>query len=78
MARLVATVIAAFWVCAIALIAAQNGSPVSLQFLGFESIRIPFGILLAFCVATGMVSTALVLPLFATAGKSLRDREDFE
>lgn len=79
MAQFLATLILAFWVCTIALIAAQNGARVSLQFLGMQTIEIPFGLMLAFCVAIGMVGTALVLPLLRSKQTApLRDREDFE
>lgn len=79
MVRLLTASILAFWVCAIALIAAQNGTRVSLQFLGMQTIEIPFGIMLAFSAAIGMVSAALVLPLLQSGRvSSLRDREDFE
>lgn len=79
MLRLLTALILAFWVCAIALVAAQNGTRVSLQFLGVQTIEIPFGILLAFSAAIGMVSAALVLPLLRSGRvPPLRDREDFE
>lgn len=79
MARLLTALIVAFWVCTIALIAAQNGTRVSLQFLGMQTIAIPLGIVLAFAAAIGMVGAAVVLPLLRSSGApSLRDREDFE
>lgn len=79
MVRFLTTLIVAFWVCVIALIAAQNGTRVSLQFLGMQTIAIPLGITLAFSVAIGMVGAALVLPLLRSrSAPSLRDREDFE
>lgn len=79
MVRLLTALVLAFWVCAIALIAAQNGTRVSLQFFGMQTIAIPFGIMLAFSVAIGMVGAAVVLPLLRSGRTaSLRDREDFE
>lgn len=79
MVRLLTALILAFWICVIALIAAQNGTRVSLQFLGMQTIAIPFGLMLAFCAAIGMVGAALVLPLLRSGRVSpLRDREDFE
>lgn len=79
MARFVLAIVVALWVCVIALVAAQNGAPVSLRFLGFQSIQIPLGVLLAFCVAIGIVGMVTLLPLWSsTTGRSLRDHEDFE
>lgn len=78
MAKLLTSIILAFWVCLIALVAAQNGSRVAVQFLGVQSIQIPLGIVLAFSAAAGMVGTAVVLPLLQAGSRSTRVREDFE
>jgi uncharacterized integral membrane protein len=51
----------ALWVIAIAIIAVQNATPVSFRLLNLQSIEIPFGLLLAFCAAAGMLLAALVL-----------------
>lgn len=77
MVRFLTSLILAGWVCAIALIAAQNGTRVVVQFVGLQSIQIPLGIVLAFSVAAGMVGTAAVLPLLRS-GSSKSLREDFE
>lgn len=61
MIRLVFALVPAVWVIAIAIIAVQNATPISIQFLNLQSIAIPFGVLLAFCVAAGMLAAALVL-----------------
>lgn len=78
MVKLLTSVIVAVWVVAIALIAAQNGARYSIQFLGFESIQIPFGLILAFSAAVGMVGAAVVLSWWQSSAPPLRDREDFE
>jgi hypothetical protein len=44
-------------------IAVQNATPVSIRFITLQSIEIPFGVLLAFCAAGGMVGAALLLVL---------------
>jgi uncharacterized integral membrane protein len=54
-------VIPAVWVVAIAIIAVQNATPVSIRLFNLQSIEIPLGVLLAFCAAGGMLGTALVL-----------------
>ncbi|NJR61910.1 MAG: DUF1049 domain-containing protein [Cyanobacteria bacterium CRU_2_1] len=75
MVRILASGIMAFWVCAIALVSVQNAAPVSLRFLGLQSVQMPFGLVLAFSAAVGMVGMAIVLP---KAGANSRKREDFE
>ena len=62
--NLLVSVIVAFWIMAIAIISVQNAMPVSLRFLTFESIQIPVGLLLAFCVAVGMIGMSLAKPLW--------------
>ncbi|HEY9837771.1 MAG TPA: lipopolysaccharide assembly protein LapA domain-containing protein [Vampirovibrionales bacterium] len=57
--------IAAFWVVAIALLSVQNATPVSLQFLGFSSIQLPVGLVLAASTGLGMIGGALALSLLS-------------
>lgn len=52
------------WIVIIAIVAAQNGTPVSLQFLTFQIVPLPFGIMLAFCAVIGMLGTAIALSLW--------------
>jgi uncharacterized integral membrane protein len=61
MVRLLFALIPALWVVVIAIIAVQNATPVSLRLLNLQSIEIPFGVLLAFAVAGGMVAAAIAL-----------------
>lgn len=68
MTKLIAALLLAVWVAAIAILSAQNGTPISLQFFGLRSIQIPLGMLLAFFAAASMVGTALVLPV-VTGGR---------
>lgn len=73
MTRLVIVLLPAVWVVAIAIVAVQNATPVSLQFLGLQSIEMPFGVVLAFCAAGGMVVTAVILLLLGDLpGRKLR------
>jgi len=44
-----------------AIVAVQNATSVSFRFLNLQSIELPFGVLLAFCVAWGMIVAAIVL-----------------
>ncbi|WOD38368.1 lipopolysaccharide assembly protein LapA domain-containing protein [Nodosilinea sp. E11] len=61
MIRLALALVPAVWVIAIAIIAVQNATPVSIRLLNLQSIELPFGVLLAFCVAGGMLAAALLL-----------------
>jgi uncharacterized integral membrane protein len=61
MIRLAFAVITAVWVVVIAIIAIQNATPVSIRLLNLQSIEIPFGVLLAFCAAGGLLGMAVLL-----------------
>jgi uncharacterized integral membrane protein len=61
MARPLLALILALWVAAVAIVAVQNATPVSIRLLTLQSIEIPFGVLLAFGAAGGMVVAALGL-----------------
>ena len=71
-------VIIAVWVVAIALISVQNATPVSLQFLVFQSVQIPFGLMLAFSVAVGLLGTAVLQPIWGLGESQSRIDEDAE
>jgi uncharacterized integral membrane protein len=64
MPNLIAALLVAFWVSAIALISVQNAQTVTVNFLQFQTVPIPVGVVLAFCVAIGIAGTALVLPFW--------------
>ncbi len=57
------TAIAAIWVVAVALLSLQNATPISLQFLGFRSIQLPLGLVLATSAGIGMIGGASALVL---------------
>lgn len=61
MTRFFTSLIVAVWVSAIALIAIQNATPVSLQFLGLRTVELPIGLVLAFSASLGMIGTTFVL-----------------
>ncbi len=56
-------IIIASWLSAIAVFSIQNITQVSLRFLVFESIQLPVGVLLAFCLGGGVVA-GTILPVF--------------
>jgi uncharacterized integral membrane protein len=62
-ATLITACIIGGWVAAIALISVQNAAPVSFRFLMIQTIDLPFGLVLAFSAALGMVGAAIVQPL---------------
>lgn len=64
-APLLTSVAIVFWIIAIAIISVQNATPITLKFLTFESISIPVGLLLAFCICLGIMGMALLLPLWS-------------
>jgi uncharacterized integral membrane protein len=80
-ANLLTSIIIATWVIGIAIFSVQNFTSVSLRFLGFQSIQIPVGIMLAFCAALGMIAVAILQPLWgisATRASNSRVEDDAE
>ncbi len=77
MNHLVICLILALWIPLIAVFSIQNITPVSLQFLTFESIRFPVGVLLSFCGAGGMVIGAIAPGLWGLgkSGGKPKDRD---
>jgi uncharacterized integral membrane protein len=55
MAKLVISIIAAVWIALIALISVQNATIVNLKFVFWQSIDLPWGLVLAIAVALGFV-----------------------
>nr|WP_286167467.1 LapA family protein [Arthrospira platensis] len=54
-----ASLILAVGMTAVAILSVQNATPVSLQFMIFESINIPVGVVLAFSLAIGLITGAI-------------------
>jgi uncharacterized integral membrane protein len=74
-ANLIACLILAVWAIAIALFSVQNATPVSLKLLGFESIQMPVGVVLAFSAGIGVMLGAIALPVFSRSHRQLEDAE---
>lgn len=75
------SIVIAGWVLAIALISVQNATPVSLKFLAFQSIQVPFGLMLAFFVAVGLIGAAVLQPFWGLGemgGRRSRFDDDAE
>lgn len=67
--NLLTSLIIAAWIGTISVFSIQNIQAVSLKFFTFESIKLPVGVLLSFCVGVGMVLGGIA-PLFWQAPKS--------
>ena len=77
-ANLLTSLILAGWIGAIAILAIQNFTPVSLKFLAFESIQLPVGIVLAFSVGIGVFGGAIAPVLWQLAGGQRQQYEQYE
>ncbi|NMG61117.1 DUF1049 domain-containing protein [Geitlerinema sp. P-1104] len=55
----------ALWVAAIAILAVQNATAASVQFLMFASVPIPLGTLMAFSAALGLLTGAVAIAITA-------------
>lgn len=80
-ANLLASLIVVIWILAIAILSVQNATPVSLKFLGFESIQLPVGVVLAFCAGAGVVGGAIAFPLLSSYERqadNYRSDDEFE
>lgn len=65
-----AAVIIAVWISGIAILSVQNATPVSLRFLGLESIDFPLGVAIAFSATLGILGGAIVQLLDAAASSN--------
>lgn len=76
--NLLTSLVLAAWIGAIAILSIQNITPVSLKFLGVESIQIPIGVVLAFSVGIGCIGGAILPLVWQVAGRqqpSYRDED---
>jgi|GEM_PF-2193690 len=69
------SVVLSICVTAIAILSVQNATLVTLQFLVFQSIQLPLGVLLAFCMGGGMLIMAAVQTILTLKiGKRVREQ----
>lgn len=61
---LIISVILVIWITVIAIISVQNATLVSLKFMGFESVQIPVGVVLALSVNVGIIAGIIFVPLW--------------
>ena len=64
--NLISSLILASLIGAIAIFSIQNIQPVSLQLFTLRSIQLPVGVMLAFCLGTGMILGSLLSANFST------------
>lgn len=67
--NLMVTIMIAFWLGGIAIFSIQNITEISLKFLIFESIKLPVGVLLSFCMGGGMILGSLASLLWERSNK---------
>ena len=72
--NLLTSVILAGWIAVIAIFSIQNITPISVNFLGFETIKIPIGLVLAFSVGIGALGGAILPILWQSTS---RKRESY-
>lgn len=66
-ANLLTSLVVASWVLAIAVLSLKNVTPVSLKFLTYQSIQLPFFLVLAFSASLGMIVMSLIQPWSSTS-----------
>lgn len=72
--NLITAIIIALWLGAIAIFSIQNITEISLKFLLFESIKLPVGVLLSFCVGGGIILGSLLPLLWKSSKRPTRRR----
>jgi uncharacterized integral membrane protein len=77
-ANFLSSLMIALGFAAIAVFAVQNITPVSLRFFVFESIQLPVGILLAFCIGFGLILGAFLPLLWQRPAKRRTRIEDMD
>ena len=80
LASLISSIVMAGWIVAIAILALKNENlqPVSLRFLTFQSINLPFFLVLAVSAALGMILIALIQPLWSIGSSQTRSQDDLD
>lgn len=69
-ANLISSLIMASLIGAVAIFSIQNIQPVALQFFSFQSIQLPMGVLLAFCLGIGIILGSLISASFSPRKRS--------
>jgi len=72
--NLISSFFLAGWIITMAVFSIQNINPVVLRFFTWESLKLPIGVLLAFCVGLGLVLGSLLPLLLPKPKKYPRQR----
>lgn len=72
--NLISSSFLAGWIITMAVFSIQNINPVVLRFFTWESLKLPIGVLLAFCVGLGLVLGSLLPLLLPKSKKYPRQR----
>jgi uncharacterized integral membrane protein len=72
--NLISSSFLAGWIITMAVFSIQNINPVVLRFFTWESLKLPIGVLLAFCVGLGLVLGSLLPLLLPKPKKYPRQR----
>ena len=67
--NLLTALIITVWIAFIAIFSVQNYKMISLQFLVFQSVPIPIGIVLTFCAGAGMILGAIAPILLSRSNR---------
>ncbi|MEM1171135.1 MAG: lipopolysaccharide assembly protein LapA domain-containing protein [Cyanobacteria bacterium P01_H01_bin.35] len=74
---IISSIILALWISGIAILSVQNATPISVKFIGFQSIQIPVGVILSFSVGIGVIISSILLPPLFNLGQMKERQEDF-
>lgn len=77
-ANLLISLLVASWIVAIAILSLQNVTPVSLKFLTYQSIQLPFFLVLAFSASLGLIFMALIQPLWGAGSRTGTQSDDLD
>jgi len=65
----ISSLLIAFWIVLISVLSIQNVSGVSLHFLIYDSIRIPFGVVIALSLAFGLIIQPFLISILKKNGR---------
>ena len=74
---IISSIILALWISGIAILSVQNATPISLKFIGLQSIQLPVGVILSFSVGIGLIISSILLPPLFNLGQMKDRQEDF-
>ncbi|NEQ36019.1 MAG: DUF1049 domain-containing protein [Okeania sp. SIO3I5] len=73
---IISSIMLALWISGMAILSVQNATPISLKFLGFQSIQIPIGVILSLSVSVGLIISSILLPPLLNLGQ-MKDSQEY-